>query len=107
MLTVAVDADALELAQFGCLAGHALESREQLPFLGVGGHAQLIDGVADPTRFGLFTRGSTQRAPTEQQQRDAREAAKKRRTNPAFGLSLRNRRRECANQSAAFGGGPI
>jgi hypothetical protein len=73
------------------LAGHALERVKQLAFLGVGRGAQLIDGVADAPRLGLFTRRSAQRTLTEQRQRENSEGAESERTN----------------QSAAFGGGPI
>ena len=57
VLPVALDADALQLAQFGGFAGYGLERVEPLPLLRVGRCAQLLDGVVDAARLGLFTGG--------------------------------------------------
>ena len=87
MLSVALDANALQLAQLGVLAAHALECVEEFSFLRIGRKAQLIDGVVDATSLGLFTGRGAERTLAEQlEQREESERA---------------------NQSATFGGGPI
>jgi hypothetical protein len=85
MLTVAIDANALELAQFGGFAAQALERVQQLAFLSVWRRAQSIDGVTDATRLRLLVGGGAQRTLAEAEREES----------------------ERANQSAAFGGGPI
>ena len=61
VLAVTIDADALQFAQFGGFAAHALERVEQFALLGVGREAQLLDGVVDAPRLGLFIGRGTQR----------------------------------------------
>gem|GEM_PF-3793370 len=84
MLAETVDARALELSQFCGFALGGFERVQQFAFLRVGRVTQLIDGAADAARFGFFAGGGAERTLAQQQEQ-----------------------REGANQSAAFGGGPI
>jgi hypothetical protein len=94
VLRVAGRAHALELAQIPRLATRALQGREELGLLRVGGVTQAIDRVADSAGFGLLTSGRSERAPAEQHEREQRVTRE--------GLHEAKRR-----YSTALGGGPI
>ena len=84
MLAEAVHAAALKLAQVGGFTMDGFERVQELAFLRVGRVAHLIDGAADATGLGFFASRGAERAPVQEQEQNER-----------------------ANQSAAFGGGPI